>query len=102
MKTILIASLIIISVLFSGRAAYAEYLKFDIKYGMHEKIVNQKYGDPLDVLNIKVNPIPQKKALYEIDRSNFMILHFFSGRIYKIVLLEGMALDEASTIFKEE
>ncbi len=102
MKKLFITLLIISSALLGSAAAYAEYLKFDIKYGMHERIVNQKYGDPLDVLNIKVNPIPQKKALYEIDKVNFMILHFFSGRIYKIVLLEGMALDEASTIFKEE
>ena len=79
-----------------------EYKKFDIKYGMHEKIVNEEYGEPVLSKNIKVHPIPRKKALYELDENNYMILYYFSGRMHKIVLLEDMGLDEASSIFNEE
>jgi hypothetical protein len=67
---------------------------------MHEKIVKREYGEPLYAKSIKVNPIPIKKVLYERGEMRYMILHFFSGRIYKIVLLEDMDLDEARDIFE--
>jgi hypothetical protein len=82
--------------------SYCEYDKFDIKYGMHERIVNQKYGDPIYVKNIKLHPIPHKKALYGLDESDYMILYYFSGRIYKIVLLERMDAEQATEIFEED
>ena len=102
MKRSIIAFILIGFIFLSSPPVYGEYVKFDIKYGMHEKTVSQKYGEPLHVKNIKVNPIPIKKALYEIGAENYMILHFFSGRIYKITLLEGMALDEAVAIFEKD
>lgn len=98
-KTILFSILACLTFLTSS-SAYGEYVQFDIKYGMHEKIVNQKYGDPISVKNIKVHPIPIKKALYKIDEPNYMILHFFSGRIYKIILLEDMEPEDAAEIFE--
>lgn len=63
---------------------------------------NPQYGEPVLAENIKVNPIPKKKALYELDEINYMILYFFSGRINKIMLLEDMGFDEAASIFKEQ
>lgn len=99
-KFISVVLLAVISV--SAAAAYADYQKFDIKYFMHEEIVNERYGDPIGVKKIKINPIPVKEALYRIDDSNYMILKFFSGRIWKITLLEGMDLAQAESILRND
>ncbi|MFH1753597.1 MAG: hypothetical protein ABH875_05385 [Candidatus Omnitrophota bacterium] len=99
-KTVLIAFLVGFVLLLGTSAMGEEYEEFSIKYGMHEDTVKEKYGEPLYSKNIKVNPIPIKKVLYERGESEYMILHFYSGRIYKIVLLEDMDLDEVRDIFE--
>jgi len=100
-KAIMLLS-ILAMVFFSAMAGYADYKKFEIKYGMHEEIVNRQYGDPVQVKNIKINPIPIKKGLYKIEDTGYAILYFFSGRIYKIVLLSDMSLEEATAVFEED
>jgi len=100
MKTFMAA--IMVLALLGGSYAYGEeYSEFAIKYGMHEKIVNEMYGEPISSVYIKKNPIPKKKALYEIGETDYMILHYFSGRIYKITLLEDMMAADAIAIFDE-
>ncbi len=93
-----------IFILFNGPFSYAdEYEKFDISYGMHERLVNEKYGEPLATEKLRnIIPISKKKALYEIDDSDYMILYFFSGRIYEIALLQEMSADEALEIFRKK
>jgi len=100
-KAIILISIISI-VSFSAMPGYAQYKKFDIKYGMHERVVNKEYGNPMQTKTIKAHPIPIKKGLYKIDETGYAILYFFSGRIYKIVLLNDLSLDEAMAIFNEE
>jgi len=100
-KTILISFLIGYSLMLGASAMGQEYEEFNIKYGMHEKTVLKEYGEPLYIKSVKKNPIPIKKVLYERGEMRYMILHFFSGRIYKIVLLEDMGLDEARDIFEQ-
>ncbi|MEE8359705.1 MAG: hypothetical protein V3S04_02115 [Candidatus Omnitrophota bacterium] len=100
-KTIFISFLIGYVLILGTSAIGQEYEEFNIKYGMHEKTVLKEYGEPLCIKKIKVNPIPIKKVLYERGETGYMILHFFSGRIYKIVLLEDMDLDEAKGIFEQ-
>lgn len=96
-KSILVlASIITIA---SLRGYAEDYDKFEIKYGMHEETVKEKYGQPLLVKQIKIHPIPSKKALYKIGDSDYMTLHFFSGRIQKITLLHDTEEDAASTLF---
>ena len=104
MKKAILIFVLINFILLIGAPVYGEegYEEFNIKYGMHEKKVIEKYGEPLYVKNIKVNPIPVKKALYEKGEMSYMVLHFFSGRIYKITLLEEMNLDEAQAIFEHD
>ena len=79
-----------------------DYDRFEIKYGMHERIVNEKYGEPLLVKKIKAHPIPRKKALYKTDDSNYMILYFFSGRIQKITLLQDVEQVVAIDLFSND
>ena len=102
MKKAIIVTLIIGLLPVIGAPAFAAYKKFDIKYGMHWSVVNQKYGDPIESKVIRTNPIPVKKGLYKVDEATFAALHFFSGRIYKIVLLQDMDAGEALSIFREE
>jgi len=99
MKKIIVIIFLLIGVCLGDARVYAEYEKFDIKYGMHEEIVNKEYGDPVESKTIKANPIPIKKGLYKIDDTGYAVLYFFSGRIYKIILLNDMALDEAKAVF---
>lgn len=102
MKRIILFFVLVSFILSNNLYCYGEeYKKFDIRYGMHQKTINQKYGEPLLSEDIRVDPLPKRKALYELDKSNYMILHFFLGRIYKIVLLEDMGADEAARLFKE-
>ncbi len=102
MKKRIFISFLIGYVLMLGTSVIGqEYEEFNIKYGMHEKTVLKEYGEPLYSKNVKVNPIPIKKVLYKRGETGYMILHFFSGRIYKIVLIEDMGLDEAKDIFEQ-
>jgi hypothetical protein len=75
--------------------------KIEIKHGMYEKTVNQRFGDPLLVQEMKDKfwPIPKKRSLYEIGESDYMILYFFSGRINKITILSDMDRDQAVEMF---
>lgn len=88
-----------------AETAYCEqYEKFQIKLGIHEKAVNDKYGMPLVTEKLKKGflPIPKKKALYKINDSDYMILYFFSGRVKDVTILEDAEHDEAVTAFKKE
>ena len=104
MKKKIVLPFMISIVIFLGASAYGQegYEEFNIKYGMHEKKVIEQYGEPLYTKIIKVNPIPVKKVLYKRGETGYMVLHFFSGRIYKITLLEDMSLDEAQAIFERD
>ncbi len=93
-----ISAILAMAMVFCAATARAEYKKFDIKYFMHEEIVNERYGEPVSVKQIRVHPIPEKKALYKINGSDWMILKFFSGRIWRITLLEDMDRGEARDI----
>jgi len=81
-----------------------EYEKIEISHGMYEKAVNAKYGEPVlsEKIESKFWPIPQTKALYRIGESDYMILHFFSRRVKKITILNGLDLEEATAVFEEE
>jgi len=77
--------------------------EFEIKQGMHEKTVNEKYGQPILVEKLKSGflPIPKRKALYKIDDADYMILRFFSGRVHEVSILEDMDINEATEMFKK-
>ena len=102
MKKIIISFLLVGLMLSHSVSGYGdEYKEFDIKYGMHKKIVNKRYGEPILVEKMgKTSPIPKQRALYKIDDSNYMIIYYFSKRIYKITLLQDMDLAEAKVIFE--
>lgn len=105
MKRALSGFLCFIFISFYTCAAYGqEYEKFQIKLGMHERAVNEKYGMPVVTEKLKKGffPISKKKALYKIADSDYMILYFFSGRIKDITVLEDMERDEALLMFNEE
>jgi len=76
----------------------------EIKQGMREDDVNDKYGQPVLSERIKEGflPIPKKKSLYKIDGSTYMILRFFSGRINEVTILEDVGFEEASSMFGED
>ncbi|MBL7170455.1 MAG: hypothetical protein ISS46_00460 [Candidatus Omnitrophica bacterium] len=103
-KLILLSVLIGFAGVCANHVCAGEYYKeFEIKQGMHEDVVNEKYGQPVLTEKIKEGflPIPKKKALYKIDDSTYIILHFFSGRISEITILEDVNFDEASSLFRE-
>ena len=102
MKKTIVIIFVLIGACLGDARVYAGYEKFEIKYGTHEEIVNRQYGDPVQVKNIKIHPIPIKKGLYKIDDTGYAVLYFFSGRIYKIVLLNDMSLEEAMAVFEED
>jgi hypothetical protein len=102
MKKTIVVILAFIGACLGSADVYAGYEKFEIKYGMHEKIVNEQYGDPVQSKTIKTNPIPIKKGLYKTGDTGYAVIYFFSGRIYKIVLLNDMSLDEAKAVFEED
>ncbi|MFC1576846.1 hypothetical protein ACFL3N_00725 [Candidatus Omnitrophota bacterium] len=94
----LIASIII----FCTEYSYTDnYEKIQIKQGMHESTVREKFGDPLEEERIKSGflPIPKKKALYQADATTYLVLEFFSGRVREIAILEDMDLKEAKSLF---
>lgn len=79
-----------------------EYKKIEIKYGMHEKVINRKYGEPILTEKLKSGfPfVPNKKSLYRVDESTYMILKFFAGRISTITIVGDITLKEVSLMFK--
>lgn len=103
-KTAILILIITSTAVYAGSVFAEEYTEFEIKQGMHEDVVNEKYGQPVLAEKMKEGflPIPKKKALYKIDDSTHMILHFFSGRIHEITMLEDVNFDKASSLFKED
>ena len=81
-----------------------KYEKLEIKHGMYERTVNERYGEPAMVEKIKGDfwPIPRSKALYKIGEFDYMILHFFSRRVRKITILSDVGFEEAVAIFKQD
>jgi len=90
--------------LFTGLGYGEDLGAFQIKLGMHESAVNDRYGMPVVSERIKEGfwPISKKKALYRIDGSDYMILHFFSGRVKNVTILEDTVEKEALQHFNEK
>jgi len=104
MKRALLGFFCIIFISFCSYTGYGqEYEKFQIKLGMHERAVNEKYGTPIMTENLKRSFlwISRKRALYKIADSDYMILYFFSGRVKDVTILEDIEHDEALLKFKE-
>ena len=101
-RTIIFFVLAVFLVLNAAGLKAEEYQKIAIKHGMYEKIVNEQFGDPVIVEEIKPGfwPIPKKKALYELGDSDYMILNFFSGRVSEITILSDMDQEEAVEMFE--
>jgi len=96
--------IMVLMCLIPGYSYGEEYEKFEIKQGMRENEVNERYGSPVVAEKIKPGffPIPQKKALYKIDESDYMILNFFSGRVSKVTILSDMNVEEATNMFRQQ
>ena len=98
---------LIIAVVITSHGGYVlgeEYRSLEIKQGIHEDVVNEKYGEPVSSEKVKEGflPISKKKSLYKIDDSTYMILNFFSGRVNDITVLEDISSDEALSLFRED
>ena len=63
--------LLVFSITGKGFAAHAggEYTRVEIRYGMLEKAVNKKYGEPLAVERFKWTIFQKKKAMYQVGEA---------------------------------
>ncbi|MFH1877403.1 MAG: hypothetical protein ABH883_01165 [Candidatus Omnitrophota bacterium] len=90
---------------FCGAVSYGDdYEKMEIRAGMTEKEVNERYGSPASVEDMKRGFlfVPRKKALYKIDETDHMILHFTAGRVKNITILSDMNSEDAAMMFKRQ
>jgi hypothetical protein len=100
-----IAGLVFIgAVLLAGTLCAQEYEKIEIKQGMYEDNVNERFGQPelSEDINPGFFPIPRKKALYKIGGSDYMILYFYSKRVNKITILSDVDQGEALAVFADK
>lgn len=77
---------------------------FELRQGTRRKVVNEQYGAPIMTEKLKWGflPIPREKALYKVDDLTYLILHFFSGRVSNIIILDDVDYEKAISLFKEE
>jgi len=104
MKKLHLLIFLLIFLLLPSISSYSQEQKmFQIKHGMHYKIVEDTFGAPLLIKEVPSGflPIPKKKALYRIDDSDYMILLFFSGRVNKITILSDMEYEQALTVYNK-
>ena len=101
MRKIILAALLAAAVVSAGAARADEYTKIEIKQGMYEDIVNERFGMPelTQDLDSGFFPIPRKRAFYKIGESDYMILGFYSKRVNKITILSDMDREEAERVF---
>jgi hypothetical protein len=102
-KRIILAA-VMMAAFFATSALAEEYTKTEIKQGMYEDIVNERFGMPELTQDLEPGffPIPRKRALYRLGDSDFMILSFYSKRVNKITILSDMDREEAERLFEAE
>lgn len=103
MKRIDIFIAVILTALLSTRCSADDYEKVQIKQGMRESAIREKFGDPLREEKLKPGflPIPKKKALYKVDDTTYVILKYFSGRVNEVTVLDDVTSDEAASMFDQ-